>query len=194
MSSTTQPTSALRNCVDRVCETTEYQRLLSELQRGARVISISGLVAVSARALAVAALQRETGKTFAVVAQATRDLEPWERDLRFWYCALSGKETCDSEVLVLPASEIDPYAGVSPHAETLEKRALTLWRLRQRQGDFVLLTARALARKTISPAEIEKAGALLKRNEEHSPEELVEKLMATGYMQEDPVSTVGEFS
>ena len=72
----------------------EYQKLLAELRANARVISISGLVAGSARALAVAALQRETGKTFAVVSQSTRDLEPWERDLRFWYSALSGKEDC----------------------------------------------------------------------------------------------------
>jgi hypothetical protein len=74
MSSTTQPTSALQNTLRRILETPEYQRLLSELQRGTRVISISGLVAGSARALAVAALQRETGKTFAIVTQATVDL------------------------------------------------------------------------------------------------------------------------
>ena len=194
MSTTTQTTSALQNTLRRIFESPEYQRLLAELQRGARVISISGLVAGSARALALAALQRKTGKTFAVVTQSTRDLEPWERDLRFWYCAFSGKESCEAEVLVLPASESDPYAGVSPHAQTLEKRALTLWRLRRHSQDFVLVTARALARKTIAPSEIEKAGALLKRDEEQSAEELVEKLMATGYMREDPVSAVGEFS
>src|SRR5215216_3143336 len=106
-----------------ITQTVEYQKLLAELQRNTRVISISGLVAGSARALAVAALQRETGKTFAVVAQTTRDLESWERDLCFWYSALSGEDARD-RVLVLPASETDPYAGTSPHAQTLERRAL----------------------------------------------------------------------
>ena len=117
-----------------------------------------------------------------------------ERDLRFWYCALTGKTDCDNEVLLLPASESDPYAGSSPHAETLEQRALTLWRLTRRTQDFVLLTARALARKTVAPTEIACAGALLKRDEDHSPEELVEKLLASGYLREDPVGGVGEFS
>ena len=70
--------------IEQITETREYQRLLAELRANARVISISGLVAGSARALAVAALQRETGKTFAVVSHTTRDLESWERDLRFW--------------------------------------------------------------------------------------------------------------
>ena len=34
----------------------------------------------------------------------------------------------------------------------------------------------------------------MRRDEDHSPEELVEKLMATGYVREDPVGAVGEFS
>jgi transcription-repair coupling factor (superfamily II helicase) len=179
--------------LEQIAQTGEYQKLLAELRSNARVISISGLVAGSARALAVAALQRESGKTFAVVSQATRDLESWERDLRFWYSALSGVDA-DDEILILPASETDPYAGTSPHAQTLERRALALWRLQQRSTKFVLLTARALARKTVTPEAIAKSGVVLRRDEDHSPEELVEKLMATGYVREDPVGAVGEYS
>ena len=180
--------------IQQVTETREYQRLREELRRDARVISISGLVAGSARALAVAALQRETGKTFAVVSHTTRDLESWERDLSFWYSALTAKETTDRDILVLPASETDPYAGISPHAQTLERRALALWRLQQRSAKFVLLTARALARKTVTPAAIAKTGVVLRRDEDFSPEVLVDQLIATGYMREDPVGGVGEFS
>src|SRR5918912_1467420 len=127
--------------LQQIIESSEYQRLLAELRSNARVISISGLVAGAARALAVAALQRDIGKTFAVVSQTTRDLEPWERDLQFWSCALSGTEINDDDILVLPASETDPYAGVSPHAQTLERRALALWHLQQGSPAFVLLTA-----------------------------------------------------
>ena len=57
-----------------------------------------------------------------------------------------------------------------------------------------MLTARALARKTVAPDEIARAGAFLNRDEDYSPEELVEKLMAAGYIREDPVGAVGEFS
>jgi transcription-repair coupling factor (superfamily II helicase) len=180
--------------IEQVTETREYQKLLEELRANARVISISGLVAGAARALAVAALQRDTGKTFAVVSHTTRDLESWERDLRFWYSALSAKEADGKDILVLPASETDPYAGISPHAQTLERRALALWRLQQRSSKFVLLTARALARKTVSQAAIAKTGVVLRRDEDFSPEVLVEQLIATGYMREDPVGGVGEFS
>jgi transcription-repair coupling factor (superfamily II helicase) len=194
MSTKTHTTSGLRFALQRVTETEEFKHLAAEIERGARVISVSGLVAGSARALALAVLQRQGGKLFAVVTQSNRDLEPLERDLRFWYCALAGKTDCDNEVLLLPASESDPYAGSSPHAETLEQRALTLWRLARHSQDFVLLTARAMARKTVAPAEIARAGGLLKRDEDHSPEELVASLLSSGYMREDPVGAIGEFS
>jgi transcription-repair coupling factor (superfamily II helicase) len=194
MSSTIQSIPALQATLQRVTDTPEYQSVLLELRKGTSVVSISGLVTGAARALALACLQRETGKRFAIVAPATRDLESWERDLRFWYCALAGKENCDNEVLILPASETDPYAGFSPHAETLEKRALTLWRLTQHDQDFVLLTARALARRMVAPGEVRQAGTILKKDQELSPEELVGKLVATGYKREDPVAAIGEFS
>jgi transcription-repair coupling factor (superfamily II helicase) len=194
MSSTVQSTTVLQGVLRRVTEGDEYARLAALLRGGARVISASGLAANPARALALAALQREVGKCFAVVTQANRDLEALERDVRFWYCALRGVAECDETVLTMPSSESDPYAGASPHAETLEQRALTLWRLARSEQDFVLLTARALGRRTRPPEEVARAGAVLKRDEDYAPEELVEKLVASGYVREDPVGAVGEFS
>ncbi|HEV7744052.1 MAG TPA: transcription-repair coupling factor [Pyrinomonadaceae bacterium] len=194
MSSTTQISNTLQSALRRISETPEFKRLVDEIKRGAPVVSISGLVAGSARALALAVLQRETGKLFAIVTQSNRDLEPWESDLRFWYCALAGRKHCENEVLILPSSESDPYAGSSPHPETLERRALTLWRLARHSQDFLLLTARALSRRTVMPDEITEAGVLLAKNDNQSPEDLVYKLVAAGYVREDPVGAVGEFS
>src|SRR6266404_637838 len=212
MSATTETHSVLQNMLNSVTNSAEFRRAFDEIKRGGRVVSISGLVAGPARALALAALQRETGKQFAVIVPAQRDLEDWERNLNFWYCALRGVAEQKNAVTVLPASESDPYAGGSPHTETLEKRALALWHLARRKrsapsvaptnheqdapanSDFVLLTSRALARRTVPPVEVLKAGAMLRRDEDHSPEELVEKLIAGGYVREDPIGAIGEFS
>ena len=211
MAATTETPSILQTTLDRVVDSVECRRVIDEIKRGARLISISGLVAGPAKALILAALQRECGKQFAIVTQAQRDLESWERDLGFWYCALYGVAEYEGAIAVLPASETDPYAGASPHAETLEKRALALWRLaRRRKGGsfspveshaqdasatgFVLLTSRAVARRTASPEEILRMGAVIRRDEDTAPEELVEKLLAGGYVREDPVRGVGEFS
>src|SRR5712691_11723659 len=225
MTTTTETPSILQTTLDRVVDSVECRRVIDEIKRGARLISISGLVAGPAKALVLTALQRECGKQFAIVTQAQRDLESWERDLGFWYCALYGVAEYEGAIAVLPASETDPYAGASPHAETLEKRALALWRLaRRKKGgagvrgprrgsptgvldspveshaqdaratSFVLLTSRAMGRRTASPQEILRMGAVIRRDEDIAPEELVEKLRACGYVREDPVRGVGEFS
>src|ERR1051326_4206496 len=211
MTVSTTTTSTLQATLQTVIDSAEFRSVLDQIRGGARIVSISGLVAAPGRALVLAALQRETDRQFALVVPAQRDLESWERDISFWYCALRGVSQCEDSVVILPASESDPYAGGSPHAETLERRALALWRLaRSRQGgmgvspmdqaqdaratDFVLLTSRAMARRTIAPDKILKAGTLVRRDEDHSPEELVDKLVAGGYVREDPVAAVGEFS
>src|SRR6185436_7379558 len=187
MSTTTEAINTLQSALGSITETEEFRRVFDQINRGVQVISIRGLVAGPARALALAALQHQTKKQFALVVPAQRDLENWERDIAFWYCALRGVNECGDNVAVLPASESDPYAGGSPHAETLERRALALWRLAQRRQDFVLLTSRALARRTVLPSDILKAGAVLRRDEDTAPEELIDKLIASGYVREDPV-------
>ncbi|MDQ3135578.1 MAG: DEAD/DEAH box helicase, partial [Acidobacteriota bacterium] len=196
MSSTITQSSTIRGILRRVTEGAEFARLLNEVRGGARIVSISGLTAGAARALAVTLLGRETNRPLAVVVAANRDLEAWNRDLCFWRDALRGGEGDDdgADVLLLPASESDPYAGASPHAEVLEQRALALWHLARGKGRLMLLTARALARRTISPADLLRAGAVLRRDEEHAPEELLGQLLDAGYVRQDPVAAVGEFS
>src|SRR5256886_15638408 len=161
MTVATETKSVLQGALQAFIESAECRRVIDEIQRGAPVISISGMVAAPARALAVAALQRETGKQFAVVVPAQRDLESWERDISFWYCALHGTSECEDALAVLPASASDPYAGASPHAETLERRALALWRLARRPQDFVLLTSRGLRWRTVGPPEVLWPGAVV---------------------------------
>jgi transcription-repair coupling factor (superfamily II helicase) len=184
----------LQSVLRRVTEGEEFRRLASAVASGARVVSLAGMTSAPARALALAALQRETGKRFAVLVAANRDMETWERDLAFWCGALAGAGEEREPVLSLPASEGDPYAGASPHAETLERRALTLWQLAQGRGRFVLLSVRSLVRRTIAPSQLKELGARLARDEDFAPEDLVELLLASGYVREDPVGAVGEFS
>jgi hypothetical protein len=131
MTLATQSHSVIQNALEPVVRSAEFQSVLDQIRRGARVVSISGLVAAPGRALVLAALQRETGKQFALVVPAQRDLENWQRDIEFWYCALRGVPQCEDSVAVLPASESDPYAGGSPHAETLRTpraRSCGVWR------------------------------------------------------------------
>src|SRR5438270_894057 len=92
MSSSVESTPVLQSVLRRVTESSEFRRLAAQVASGARVVSVAGLTSAAARALALAALQRETGRRFAVMVAANRDMEAWERDLSFWCGAPGGVE------------------------------------------------------------------------------------------------------
>jgi len=94
-------------------------------------------------------------------------------------------------VLVLPASGTDPYAGFSPHAKPGKTAADSLAAHAESQ-DFVLLTARAIARK-MRAREVQAPGTFVGRDHNLPPDELVDKLFATAYNGR-PIAAIGEFS
>lgn len=167
---------------------TELARLRAEIFGGSRVISVGGLTSIASRAFVLSRLQSETRKTFVVVADSNKELETWTCDLNFW-C------DCDNpRLLSLPSFETDVYSGVSPHAETEEKRALALWNLATSAPDFLVASIKSLITKTAAPEEIRALGAVLKRDEDFAPEDLIERLAASGYVREEPIKNIGEFS
>ena len=171
---------------------TELSRLKDEIKSGARIISLSGLTSIASKAYVLTRLQAETKKTFAIVTDSNKEIETWECDLEFWQNSVQSSE--DTQLLSLPSSESDVYAGVSPHAETLERRALTLWTLANSETNFVVISAKSLITRTVSADEITNLGAVLKRDADFAPEKLIEKLFASGFVREEPLKNIGEFS
>lgn len=194
MSISSVEAAKLESILPRILESEEFSRLTGELKRGSRVVSLSGLTAGSARAFVLAALQKEIRKPLAIVVESNRDLENLERDIRFWHSAFNETEEGVEKILILPAFETDPYAGVSPHAEVMEQRAMTLWRTTQGKHDFVLLTSQGLVERTVTRDEILRTGAILERDKDFAPDDLVERLFAAGYVREEPINGVGQFS
>ncbi len=183
---------------------TEMQRLLRELRKGTRIISLSGLTSISAKSYVLTKLQNELKKTFVIVTDSNNELEVFENDLEFF----NGKRKTEngkseensqfsilnSRLSILPSFEIDIYSSISPHAETLERRALALWNLTISQPLFLLISAKSLLTKVLSPTETKNLGANLQRDKDFSPESLIEKLASCGYVREEPLKNVGEFS
>ena len=170
---------------------TATARLRDALKSGARLISLSGLTSVAAKAFVLSDLQTQTKKPFVIIADTNTELESWCGDLGFFQAETRNPK---SEILTLPSFESDVYSGVSPHAETQEERALTLWKLAQNQPDFLIVAAKSLITKIVAPNEMNGLGAYLKRDADFAPEQLIEKLIACGYVREEPLKNVGEFS
>ncbi len=170
---------------------TELQRLLRELRKGTRIISLSGVTSISAKSYVLATLQNEVKKTFVVVTDSNNELEVFENDISFFNSQFT---IHNSQLSILPSFEIDIYSSISPHAETLERRALALWNLTISQPSFLLISAKSLLTKILSPTETKNLGANLQRDKDFSPESLIEKLASCGYVREEPLKNVGEFS
>jgi transcription-repair coupling factor (superfamily II helicase) len=177
----------------------ELNKLRQEIKRGTRVLNLAGLTSTAAKAFVLNEVQKETGKTFVIVTDLNRDLERWQRDIDFFQTHTQNKENVmlfplHAPLYSLPSFEADVYSGVSPHAETQEERALTLWNLTREKPNFLILSARSLITKIPSPENLKRLGAILKRNEDFPPEVLIGKLLASGYKQDEPIANVGEFS
>jgi len=188
----TLPQSGQQSVFGSLEASAEFRRLVEEF-RSARTVILSGLSG-SARALILALLQKKTGRSFACATLSGRDLEDFCRDIQFFYCAVNGVKDCEDDILLFPASEHNPYDGTSPHPEVLQNRAVTLFRLTQSKPKFVLMPTRSLVQRTIRKEEIAASGAILKLSEDYLLEDLVEAMIASGYVREDPVMEVGQFS
>ena len=171
----------------------ELNEVAREIRAGRPSVVVSGL-AGSARALVLAALERLTGRRIVYVTRSNREVEEFQADVEFFYCALNGVNSCETAVLAIPGSETDPYNGTSPHAEVLEQRALALYRATRGEARLLLTSVGALAERTISP-DLLKAGSIsLRVGEDMPPELIVDLLIASGYVRQEPVGAVGEFS
>lgn len=171
--------------------TDEISKLIAAIDSGSRVISLDGLTSTSAKAYVLAQLHKATGKRFAVVTDSNQSLDAWSNDLDFF---LAKPKDDGPKTIAIPSFESDPYSGVSPHAETEEQRALSLWQMSKASADIVLLSARSLVQKTVSKKTIRDFGAELVRDADFAPELLVERMLACGYIREDPVLGPGQFS
>jgi transcription-repair coupling factor (superfamily II helicase) len=187
------PLTSYAEIFGRLFESSEFEQLASEIRAGRRVVVVSGL-AGSARALVVTALEKKLARRVIFVARSNREVEEFQPDIDFFFCALNGVSASDQSVLTIPAVEADPYDGTSPHAEVLEQRALALYRATRGEARILLTSVGALAERTISPDLLRASSIALRVGEEMPPELIVDLLIAAGYVREEPVGAVGEFS
>ena len=189
--------------------------------RRGRTAVVSGL-AGSARALFLATLGKKAGRKILYIGRSNREIEDFQPDVEFFHSALNPVEddqSLSAPVMIVPASEGDPYDGASPHAELLEQRALALYAASAppvqpagqnksavskestgpgESGDagtqIFLTSLRALAERTASPQLLRSSGISLKVGDEMPVELIVDMLISTGYVREEPVGAVGDFS
>ncbi len=166
------------------------------LARGEPVLTVSGVHAAGAKALLFVALAerlRARGEKARplVFVSADEDLEAFGDEVRLFLTLLGhSRET----LALVPAFDVSPFDGLSPHPAVLQRRALALTTLARGEATLVLVEAKALPLRTLAPSDLVRLDLRLTLGMEIAPEALASTLQAIGYVREDPVREPGQFS
>jgi len=166
-------------------------RLSRDIESGTKHLALTGITP-SAKPAYVALLQWMLHRPLLVVSSDSHRMEEFFQATSFYHQLLSSQSV--QSIAVLPAMEPGPYSGLSPHAEVLEERALTLWKLLRSELDILLCPpASFLSRLPDLAADIAKVPKL-QVAVEIEPDTLEHYLLRAGYLREEPVTTIGSFS
>ncbi len=171
-------------------ESSALQQMANRLREGARVVTVSG-TAGGAKALTIAKAVLTEQRPTAVFVPSNGDAQSLARELEFYFNLLSEKQI---NLIHLPALEVDPYRGLSPHPDVSAARAKALWHLLQDGMKVLVVSAQAAAIRLHKPERFLNYCLMLKTGEEMSPDMIREYLFESGYVEDDPVTDPGEFS
>ena len=166
----------------------ELQRLPADSRQSQAAVGASGLT-FTAKTLYAALLRTALHKPLLYVTRSNREAEQAVDLLETWTKFLG-----DAAPVFIPAHDIRPYQGLSPHADISEKRALGLGKIVSSQAPLVVLPAIAAA-GLLEPPQFYRGLALhLRRGEEVPLDDLLAHLGTIGYEPHDPVEMIGQFS
>ena len=168
-----------------------FQELLRRLPSGGN-LSLSGLT-TTAKAIYSVLLWQMTERPLAIVVDGNKRAEElFEAVETFYDLLVASGEAMGPQLL--PALDVLPMQGMSPHAEICEQRAIGLWRLATRRVPITIMpVASALLR--IEAGDFYRQLALnLRVGDEVPLQDVVAHLESVGYERREPVEMVGEYS
>jgi transcription-repair coupling factor (superfamily II helicase) len=163
---------------------------LAELRGGGNQVSLSGLHDV-AKCLVVAYLTRELRRPAFFVTDSNRRAEALAETLRFFTNIFPGPA---GNVATLPAFDTLPWESQSPHADILERRAATLFRLTDGQVSLVSAPVVAALWRYQDPVTYLALARTLTKDAEVPHDELLTHLGSVGYTRTEMVELPGQFA
>jgi transcription-repair coupling factor (superfamily II helicase) len=173
-------------------------RAASHLKSGAGRLSVSGLTP-AAKSLFVSLLHRAAGRPLLVVVPHNRAAEAMLPVVQA-FAELTGAAGSDghgraAEIAVhLPAPDVLPFEGLSPHPEIQEARATALWKIASGAVGIVIVPVAAAAMRLREPEFYAGLARVLQRGETVEVEKLIAHLNTAGYIAADVVEMPGEYA
>jgi transcription-repair coupling factor (superfamily II helicase) len=180
----------LKRTFETAMESGALQQLATRLHEGTRVVTVSG-TAGGSKALTIAKAILAENRSAAVIAPSNTEAQNLAQEIQFYVELLSPNPI---DIIHLPALEVDPYRGLSPHPDISAARAKAIWQLLQDSPKILVSSVQAATVRLHKPEHFLNYCLMLKQGEEMSPEMIREYLFESGYVEDDPVTDPGEFS
>jgi transcription-repair coupling factor (superfamily II helicase) len=155
------------------------------------VVRLAGLTD-SAKALVAAYLAAELKHPVLYLTDSTPRAEALLGPLQYFFGALGGAAA--GQVALLPAHDVLPYQGRSPHPEICEARAAALGRLAAGQAAVVLAPVSAAQLRTRDAEFYRDLARVIERGADYPLEELLAHLRSVGYEKHETVEMPGQYS
>jgi transcription-repair coupling factor (superfamily II helicase) len=164
---------------------------LETLRAGSSESRLAGLTD-PAKALVAAAAAVALDRPLVLVVESTERAEALSEPLRFFYRALRGSP--EAPVAVLPAYDVLPYQGLSPHPQIAAERAVALWQLATGAASVVLAPIGAALGRVGEAEFYRDLARTAARDDELSLDALVAHLGSVGYERVDLVEMPGQYA
>ena len=181
---------AVRERLDAVLRHAAVEGALLALRGGAQHIALSGLHDV-AKALVAAYLTHELRRPAFFITDSNRRAESLAETVRFFSSVFPG---ATGGVATLPAFDTLPWESQSPHADILERRAATLFRLTDGQVSLVIAPVPAALWRFQDATLYLSLARTLTKDAEVPLEEFVAHLGGVGYTRTEMVELPGQFA
>src|SRR5580693_6602039 len=181
---------AVRERLESLLRHPSLESALGELRAGGSLVGLSGLQDV-AKALVAAYLTHELRRPAFFITESNRRAEELAEVLRFFSQIFPG---LTGGVAVLPAFDSLPWDSQSPHADILERRATTLYRLGNGEVSLVIAPVAAAMWRYQDPYVYLTLSQVLTKDAEVPHEQLIAHLASTGYARTDMVELPGQFA
>ena len=174
-----------RRIIDLALETGPVREVVDQVVDGNARLWVSGLLG-SSKTLLAAALAREVGRTWVVVAPTSSDAEHVHDDL----VTFLGPD----RVQLYGEWETLPYERRSPLASITETRLTTLSRLARGEELIVVTTPKAVMQTTLPRSVLRSVTRTVRKGDEIDLDDLIRSLVDLGYRRVRIVEDSGDFS
>src|SRR5712672_1979753 len=166
------------------------QGVVSALLGGAKVGGCVGLTEL-AKAIAVAYVTSQLRRPAFLIVDSNKKAETIAETVRFCFSVFPGST---GGVAVLPAFDTFPWESRSPHADILERRAATLYRLAAGETSLVIAPVASALWRHRDGSDYAELTRILEKDKEVPLQDFLTHLGATGYARTEMVELPGQFA